>query len=196
MSTSRAFDARQMLDEANAKHETRLEMLIAETALWAHPETHHRQIREHGSAAVYPGIRRLRVGQGEKRGISNKVALDDNSYANLVIKRAIGVHRSRVVGFECCHIWPNSCYDTRYHTVIANLVLIPRALASLTDHDPGVQAAIQYRAYELYAWHPEEQSILEKPVNYPENWLEPQPDSENRAVPAPVMSLSVCPKTY
>ncbi|HWQ55093.1 MAG TPA: hypothetical protein VN442_15505 [Bryobacteraceae bacterium] len=39
-----------------------------------------------------------------------------------------------------CHIWPNSCYDERYHTCVANLVLLPSALASLTDFDPQVRA--------------------------------------------------------
>jgi len=93
-----------------------------------------------------------------------------------LIKRSLGLKRSEVVGFECCHVWANSCYDARYHTVIANLVLIPGALASLTDYESEVQAALQYRAFELYRWHPYEKPTPVNPVRYPENWREPQPD--------------------
>jgi hypothetical protein len=123
----------------------------------------------------------LRPGQGEKRGITNKVGLDDNTYANGLIKRSLGLNSSEVVGFECCHVWPNSCYDTRYHTVIANLVLLPAALASLTDYHSEVQTALQYRAFELYGWHPNEKPTPVKPARYPENWREPQPDPRNAA---------------
>jgi hypothetical protein len=172
----RHFDALEMVKDACVRLEINLISLIAETALWAHPETHHRQLRKHGSAAVYPGIRRLRPGQGEKRGVVNGAGLDDNSYANNAIKRSLGLPRTKIVGYECCHVWADSCYDTRYHTAIANLVLIPRALASLADHDPGVMRALKYRAYELYDWHPDEQPIPEKPAAYTHNWRQPEPD--------------------
>lgn len=157
----KTFDAKENLKAACIKHNVHLSALIADTALWAHPNTHYRQIELHGSPAVYPGIRRLRIGQGERRKITNGVGLDDNSYANGLIKRSLGFRAGQAVGYECCHIWPNSCYDTRYHTVIANLVLIPAALASLTDYDPDVQAALQFRAYELYGWHPRTDSSHE-----------------------------------
>ena len=172
----KTFDAKENLKAACIKHNVHLSALIADTALWAHPNTHYRQIELHGSPAVYPGIRRLRIGQGERRKITNGVGLDDNSYANGLIKRSLGFRAGQAVGYECCHIWPNSCYDTRYHTVIANLVLIPAALASLTDYDPDVQAALQFLAYELYGWHPSEQTAPMKPHGYPENWQEPLPD--------------------
>jgi hypothetical protein len=90
--------------------------------------------------------------------------------------------RSNVVGFECCHVWPKTCDDARYHTVIANLVLIPAALASLTDYDGGVQAALQYRAFELYNWHPDENPAPVRPVRYPDNWRKPQFDPKQGVV--------------
>jgi hypothetical protein len=171
------FDAQQMLDDALAKHKTRLDVLVAETALWAHPNVHHRHQEEHKSAAVFPHVRRVNVGKGEKRGQTiGGIKLDDNTYANNAIKRALGINRKKLVGFECCHIWPKTCYDTRYHTAIANLVLLPRALAGLTDHNQVIQQAIQYRAYELYKWHPAELPQPKRPTNYPENWLEPLTD--------------------
>ena len=86
------------------------------------------------------------------------------------------MHRKNLVGFECCHIWPRTCYDPRYHTAIANLVLLPRVLAGLTDHDPSIQRAIQYRAFELYRWYPDGEQPPEQPQVYPENWREPMAD--------------------
>jgi hypothetical protein len=184
---NKMLSAAAMFEAACLKHGIRLDVLVAETAIWAHPETHGRQLRSSGSAAVYPGVRRAKSGQGEKRGVKNGVGLDDNTYANNAIKAALGMHRTQIVGFECCHIWSGTCYDDRYHTAIANLVLIPRALASLTDHDASIQAALKYRAFELYDWHPDDQSPPSKPLNYPENWLEPQPDPLWRPAAPPVI---------
>jgi len=42
--------------------------------------------------------------------------MDDNTYANVAIKRTLGVSRTDLLGFEACHIWPMTCYDERYHT--------------------------------------------------------------------------------
>lgn len=103
------------------------------------------------------------------------VTLDDNTRANQAIKRAIGVSLNDIKGFEACHLWPGTAYDVRYHTVIANLVLLPRALAVLSDHDADVLAKLQYRALELYGWHPEEVAPPSKPLNYPTCWREPEP---------------------
>jgi len=128
-----------------------------------------------GSAAIFPNVRRARIGQGEQRGkIVDGVRLDDNSYANVAIKRALGLGKS-ADGFEACHIWPLTCYDERYHTAVANIVLLPRALAGLSDHDIEIQRALQYRAYELYKWWPMEMPQPVKPTFYPSEWREPQP---------------------
>lgn len=63
--------------------------------------------------------------------------------------------------------------------MIANLVLIPRALAGLTDHRQAMQTILQYRAYELYGWHPDEQPTPKSPPNFRENWRNPEPDPES-----------------
>jgi hypothetical protein len=174
------IDAHELYRAARQKYAINLSLLIAATAVWANPQAHFRQIEKAGTAAVFPGIRRSRP--GEKRGVKDGIGLDDNTYANVAIKRALGRHRTETIGFECCHIWPSTCYDARYHTAIANIVLIPRSLASLTDYDPEIQAALQYRAFELYNWYPSEAPQPRMPVNYPDNWLEPQPlkPSDNR----------------
>src|SRR5437764_495509 len=129
-----SYDADMMLHEAMERHSIHLSLLVAETAIWASPEVHRILISENGTGSFFPNFRRFKAGRGEKRGtVIEGVHLDANTYANNAIKRATGVGRS-AKGFEACHIWPNLCYDERYHTAIANLVLISRALAGLSDH--------------------------------------------------------------
>ncbi len=179
MAADGSFDALQMLEDACSQHNMRLDLLVAETALWAHPAVHRRLVNQRQSAAFYPHVRRVNVSKREIRGqVIDGVRLDDNTFANRAIKVALGIHRKKLIGFECCHIWPKTCYDTRYHTAIANLVLLPRALAGLTDHNLGIQRAIQFRAFELYNWYPDEQQRPERPQNYPENWREPMADPD------------------
>lgn len=170
------FDGITMLREATARHGIHLSVVVAETALWANQEVYRRLLAEHGSSTYFPNMRRYRAGAGERRGeVRGTERLDDNSYANHAIKQAIGVRATDVVGFETCHIWPKTCYDARYHTNIANLVLIPRPLAGLSDHDPEIQAALQFRSYELYGWHPAECPAPTRPEFYPSVWLAPMP---------------------
>lgn len=154
-----------------------LPTLIAETGIWAHPTEHSSRVSEENrTGAVSPTVRRARLGSGEVPGtIVDGIRLDRNNYAGAAIRAAIGIPREELEGYEACHIWPGTCYDARYHTVIANLVLIPSPLAGLTDHDPDVISALKYRAFELYGWHPIDVPPPSKPEEYPTNWREPPP---------------------
>jgi len=173
MGTSSQFDAQRMLRDAAARHGVRFDLLVAETAIWAAPEVHSALVAT-GSAAWFPNMRRGRA-QTEKRGTTvDGVRFDDNSYANLAIKRAIGRPRQDFDGFETCHIWEKTCYDERYHTAIANLVLLPRALAGFSDHDPQVSQALKYRAFELFGWYPNDQDQPDRPAQYPSSWRPPE----------------------
>jgi hypothetical protein len=168
--------ASNLLSESVQRHDIHLSLLVADTGLWANSEFHHRLVRDTGSAAMFPKVRRARIGQGEHRGqIHDGVRFDDNSYANVAIKRATGLGKS-AEGFEACHIWPLTCYDERYHTAIANIVLLPRALAGLSDHAVEIRTALQYRSFELYGWFPDGDLQPQKPKFYPTRWREPQPD--------------------
>jgi len=175
--------ASELLLDAVTRHNINFSLLVADTGLWANPEFHHRLVRDAGSAAMFPKVRRARIGRGEKRGqVVDGVRFDDNSWANLAIKRATGLGKC-AQGFGACHIWPLTCYDERYHTAIANIVLLPRALAGLSDHAIEIQTALQYRAFELYKWYPEEMTRPVKPEFYPSKWREPQPDTFNVRLP-------------
>lgn len=158
-----------------------LSELVAQTALFAHPEVMKYLVRENGDGTWRPKCRRKDAGIARKGyDINNDIYLDDNSIANVAIKKALGYAPNTFVGYEVCHIWFNSCYDVRYHTCIANLVLLPRAIASLSDYSDQVMKMLQYRAYELYeCWYPKEYIVKgaiinptqpQKPDYYPKNW--------------------------
>ena len=176
------FDALKLLREATERHGIHLSDLVAETSLWVNPEVHRRLQAEGEHAVFFPRVRRYRAGAGERRAeIRAGERLDDNSYANNALKRALGLPHGTAVGFEVCHIWPASCYDARCHTAVANLVLVPRPLAGLSDHDPEIQAALKYRSFELYAWAPPGEPVPERPAYYPGGWREPEPFTETVA---------------
>jgi hypothetical protein len=169
------FIATELLQDSLERHGIHLSLLVADTSLWSNPAVHKRLLEQTGGVAESPDVRRARA--GEKQGtVVDGIRLDSNTYANVTIKRALGLPRQQLVGFEACHIWPLTCYDQRYHTAPANLVLIPRALAGLSDHNSEIQAALQYRSYELYDWWPVDLARPEKPEFYPDCWRPPLPD--------------------
>jgi hypothetical protein len=172
---NKKIEASALLLESVQRHNIHLSLLVADTGLWVNPGFHERLLRDTGSVATHPHIRRVRR-KGEKRGqVVDGIRLDDNTYANYSIKSALGL-RKLTKNFETCHIWPQTCYDERYHTAVANIVLLPRAIAGFSDHDPEIQKALQYRSFELYAWRPEGEPQPIKPPFYPSNWRKPEPD--------------------
>lgn len=118
--------------------------------------------------ALYPGALPYRV-------------VDDNTYANQYIKKAIiesfkrkyNIHSSVPYtwfkNYEACHVWdlPN---DSRYYASIANLVLVPRALAQLTDHNNAVKDLLRYEVYRRFGFYPEGVTPPNKPKYYPKVW--------------------------
>ena len=76
--------------------------------------------------------------------------------------------------FSACHIWEGTCYDTRYHTLLANLVLVPSELSSLTDYNQHIKDCLKYKAWDLYHWKPENTNEPKRPENYPRNWRDPE----------------------
>jgi hypothetical protein len=150
-----------------------LARLLAQTALWASPDVFRLLMEENHDGTWYPNTRRYRQNRGEISGQTvGNVYLDTNNYPNTAIKRAIGLDRD-VQNYHACHVWPESCYDERYHTCIANLVLLPRAIAGLSDHDTLIQQSLRYHSYELYKWHPQGEATPKMPNGYPKEWRSP-----------------------
>ena len=108
------------------------------------------------------------------------IDFDGNNRANIAIKTAIleglkrkfgGVYKNadyhKFERFEACHIWDRTCYDARYHTSVANLVLLPRELASLTDHYPAVKNMLQYEALSRFNFLPKDKDNNDMPFPEP-----------------------------
>lgn len=134
--------------------------LIAQTSVWVEPSKVKKD-------PVYPNVKRGPI--KSKGEIISGVRIDDNTYPNRAIKQAVSKDIN-FVNYVACHIWPGTQYDERYHTQLANLVLVPKVIAALTDFCPKVVDVLKYRAYELYNWYPEEETVPQKPTYYPESW--------------------------
>lgn len=50
--------ASELLLEAVKRHNIHLSLLVADTGLWVNPEFHNRLVRDTGSAAIFPSVRR------------------------------------------------------------------------------------------------------------------------------------------
>lgn len=150
--------------------------LIAKTAVWA-PVKYHLDCRDaQGTCfAKYPNVRRKKA--SEKRGIdpeNPQMRLDDNSYPNRQMKEmGKEVYHCNFKGYTVCHLWDETCYNEKYHTCFANLVLLPAALSSLTDFNQEIQSILKYRSYDLYHWLPDGEEAPKKPKFYPEHWVTP-----------------------
>ena len=143
--------------------------LVAQSSIWVSPE-------RVSTTAIYPNVKR---GAPKDRGrIIDGIRIDDNTYANRALKEAIS-KSVKFENYEVCHIWPYTTYDERYHTLLQNLVMIPRVLARLSDYYPEVINVLKYRAWELYKWCPEGSEIPAKPDYYPLNWGTAVPDLSN-----------------
>jgi len=140
--------------------------LIAKTAIWINPECYKFHVSVFGNGVYYQNTRRLK--KGERRGeIISGIRMDDNTYPNTAIKQVMG-GRALLENYTTCHIYKNSCYDPKYHTELANLVLLPSPIASLSDFfDESIQA-LKYRSYELFGFYIG--SVPAKPKAYPKNW--------------------------
>lgn len=58
--------------------------------------------------------------------------------------------------YACCHIYGNKyIHEWKYFTCIGNLIFLPSALQSLTDHDEDVMNCLSQIAYLRFGWKPE-----------------------------------------
>lgn len=166
------IDGDKVLIEALDKLNINLVELVAETSLWASPKIVKELIEKTGTSTRFPNVRRKRGNEikGDKIG---EVRLDDNTYANSAIKEMLGFkgeNKKHLENMYTCHIYDETCYNEEYHTKIENLVLIPKAIAQLSDHYDDVKRVLKYRSYELYGWFLPEEGMPAKPLNYPNNW--------------------------
>lgn len=165
----------ELMLQALKEQRVSLAALAARLALWAHPKVHRRLLALHGSAAMFPNVRQARPECGERPGQRRDgILLDDDCHALAAITSAVGLPQSVLAGFAVCHVWPEAASETSGHTAIANLVLLPRSLASWVRDEPEIGAALQYRAFSLYRWCPA--NAPARPEGYPRRWRAPCAD--------------------
>lgn len=93
------------------------------------------------------------------------VVADDNTCANHYIKQAIicsfnkkfgGLMLSswnKFIDYSACHVW-DMPGDRRYYASIANLILLPKSLADITDHNDTVKELLRYEVYKRFGFKP------------------------------------------
>jgi len=165
--------ANELIKHLEEEKGVTLAEFVAETAIWASPETFALLKQSFPDGCWFPNMRRARNNDPLPEG----VRFDRNNYANYAIRQVTG-RNGTLDGFSACHIYHDTCYDVRYHTCIANLILAPRALESVTDHFPHVAACLAFRALELYSWWPAEMKKPTKPDRYPQRWQPAVPLSD------------------
>jgi hypothetical protein len=162
----------------NAIGELKIDLprLIAMTSIWAPKAAFDEKMVENGLGVYFSDTKRASKKKGETpKTRVNGIYLDDNTKANHSIKYVqkdwLGVSKTKapelLKGYHTCHIWDETCYDVRYHTCLANLVLVPSELSALTDHNAEIQSVLKYRAFEVFGWFPEGEEEPKKPSCYP-----------------------------
>lgn len=165
------IDGYEELIKAEKQSIIDLTELVAYTGIWANPKVFDCLKKQNQFGVWYPNMRRARNIE-RRRDRINGVTLDDNTYARKSILFATGIQQKNIKNYHACHVWADSCYDEKYHTCIANLVLIPAPLAGLTDHHPEIAEILKYRAFDLFDWYLGE-SPPAKSIKYSSLWKEP-----------------------
>lgn len=150
--------------------------MLAATSLWCRPQIVEllQQETDNPTARWFFNVRRAK--KEESSLIGSFVGgnyLDDNSKANIAIKTSFGYQTSAaaskrmITNFHTCHIYDKQgeTYSPEYHCSIPNLVLVPSAIHSLTDHSEECRRLLKYRTYDLYGFFKGEKAPL-KPAYY------------------------------
>lgn len=128
-------------------------------------------------AAIFPTIR-----DQQRRGTvdaERRLLLDDNVTPRWALFWAHGMpqtHHPR--GWTIAHVW-KATKDPAAYTHLANLCLMPECLGSLSDKDGPLCRFLEYHAWIIYGWRPQNSAVPEMPKGYHDvSWVyfDPHPD--------------------
>lgn len=131
---------------------------------------------------VFPTIRnsgkRGEIGEAKSR----KIMFDDNTTPRWALLWTHGYKTTAHPrnGWTFAHVWDES-KDPDSYTHLANLVMIPECLASLSDKEGPLVSYLKYHSQSCYEWLPEDKPEIEKPERYDQiewNYLESNPDPD------------------
>lgn len=155
------FDGQRALEALIAASPYRsLCQAVASLAVFSHPDT----VRATQCRPVLKIVRDAeRRGQIELRE-GELIGLDDNKAPTDVFILCNNFpRRRRDVQFN--HVYSASG-DPESYTNLANICVTPSFLAKLTDTNAEVRALLQYRAFDLYGWHPRHAETPREPKRY------------------------------
>lgn len=120
--------------------------------------------------AVFPSIRASNKGgkRGDRGNVNGRwIMYDDNTTPRwaLLWSHGIGV-TSHPKGWTFAHIWDDVTKDPDAYTHIANLIVLPESLASLTDKQGPLVPYLRFHAETVYSWRPAGTATVKKPVGY------------------------------
>lgn len=157
------YAIKDALKRVKSGKNTLLQMIVR-TAVWAPKEAY---LAQKDADLIYVRKRPSDTRKKRERDENNNI-LDDNSQPNRCIKTSLKNYLGYTVAqneYNVCHIWDElvngdkTCYDPRYFANLGNLVLVPKSLASLTDYLTEVKDALKARAYELFGFIPDGETI-------------------------------------
>ena len=119
-------------------------------------------------SAVFPTTRQ-RTGHHRLTQIldaGNPVGMyDDNATPEWALFWAHALDGSRPDGWTIAHVWP-ACDDINCYTHLANLLLVPEPLASLTDKNGPATTFLRWHAWSIYRWKPPAEPAPIEPAGY------------------------------
>lgn len=147
-----------------------LEQAVSSLTIFSHPDT----VAQTGANAVFPIIRDASKRGTVERRDGNLIGLDDNKAPTDAFLWANQI-KKRPADLQFNHIHARSD-DPDCYTNLANLCASPAFLAKLTDTNPDIMALLQYRAFDLYCWKPDDLNELSEPTGYSAlEWCPPLP---------------------
>ncbi|KAF0093025.1 MAG: hypothetical protein E1N59_3215 [Puniceicoccaceae bacterium 5H] len=134
--------------------------IAAETFRFPHPDVVNRR-----SGPVFPSVR-ARARRGKRLEEVDGVMLDDNTTPRWALLWSHGYSATgHPSGWVVAHVWEDADNVSSY-TNLANLVLVPEPLSSLTDKRGPLVPFLRYHADQVYNWRPTDSDAPECPSGY------------------------------
>lgn len=162
MSKNRPLPIPESLDE----YALALAEIIVKKSWVPHPKV----VRALGRA-VFPTVRAKKDHPrlSEIRQGKNVLGMyDDNTTPRWALLWAHGIRATgHPSGWTFAHVWENAD-DIEAYTHLANLVMVPECLASLTDKSGPLTTFLRWHAWTAYQWKPSSENEPAKPECYDE----------------------------
>ena len=120
------------------------------------------------------------IQKGEEYHVKGECFIwDGNAAINSKFKQLTSMQKCK--NYMVCHIYGGLSHNPEIFSSTANLVLLPKVLAGLSDHCGIIQDLLAHRAYQMFKWYPQSEGFFMPEYNkdfaqLP--WKEQVPDEE------------------